>query len=50
MSAQDAWLSAELWDRAVDPDVPPGVVVFQDADGLWWRYPLIEFGDLSTHN
>lgn len=31
------------WDKAVNTDLPPGVIELQDRKGEWWRYPLIEF-------
>jgi hypothetical protein len=37
------WLSDAEWDACVDPSLPPDVVALQDDEGLWWRYPLIEF-------
>lgn len=37
------WIDEEAWGRAVDPDVPPGVIALCDTNGEWWRYPLAEF-------
>jgi hypothetical protein len=37
-------LSSEAWAAAIDESLSDGVIAIQDGDGLWWRYPLAEFG------
>ncbi len=34
-----------IWAAAIDPSLPPGVIVLADSEGLAWRYPLAEFTD-----
>ena len=32
-----------LWDLAVDPDLPPGIIEFRWPDGRVARYPIAEY-------
>lgn len=39
---EDSWWG-NLLRLEVDPSPPEGVVMAQDSEGRWWRYPLREF-------
>lgn len=46
----DRGVDAAVWDACVDDTLPPGVVVFQDAEGRPWRFPLVEYSEDSARS